>query len=45
MPIAGEKVADELENICSNETCRILNQWLNQLYLFKQEYLIHKEEL
>jgi len=44
MPVAGSKVADELENICSNETCHEINEWLNELYFFKQEYQIHKGE-
>jgi hypothetical protein len=37
-PIAGDKVANELEELCTNETCCHLNNWLNELYLFKAHY-------
>jgi hypothetical protein len=45
MPLAGAKVANELTAICTDKTCLHLNDWLNELYLFKQEYKIHKREL
>jgi hypothetical protein len=43
IPIAGSKVAEELKEICPGNKCLHLNNWLNELYLFKQEYLIYKE--
>lgn len=42
MPIAGKEVAGELENLCQGNKCQHLNRWLNDLYFFKQEYLIYK---
>jgi len=42
MPIAGKGVADELEIVCNGGKCPHLNSWLNDLYFFKQEYLIYK---
>lgn len=42
MPLAGDNVANELEQLCKNEqNCFYLNNWLNELYLFKQQYLIY----
>lgn len=38
MPIAGVKVAEELDQNCTGEKCPNLNNWLNELYLFKQQY-------
>ena len=46
MPIAGENVADELANVCSPQNkCINLNNWLNDLYIFKTKYSIYKEKL
>jgi len=42
MPIAGRQVATELESLCKQGSCLYLNNWLNELYFFKQEYLIYK---
>jgi len=42
MPIAGKEVAEELETVCNGGKCPHLNHWLNELYFFKQEYLIYK---
>jgi hypothetical protein len=44
MPIAGEEVANELVEVCRGQTCPYLNNWLNELYLFKQEYTIYQGE-
>lgn len=46
MPIAGDKVAEELKLVCSpSAKCTNLNNWLNELYIFKAKYIIYKEEL
>ena len=42
MPKAGPEVAEELNKICHGNKCLYLNNWLNELYFFKQEYLIYK---
>lgn len=43
MPVAGPKVADELEKLCEPwDSCYNLNNWLNELYLFKLQYEIYK---
>lgn len=42
MPKAGPEVAKELEDLCQENKCQHLNGWLNELYFFKQEYLIYK---
>lgn len=42
MPLAGSKVADELELLCTGNKCYNLNNWLNELYLFKEQYQIYK---
>ena len=42
IPSAGKEVADELAVICDKNKCPHLNNWLNELYFFKQEYLIYK---
>lgn len=41
-PLAGEKVANELEKICDDKKCYHLNEWLNDLYLFKQQYALYR---
>jgi hypothetical protein len=45
MPLAGNGVADELEELCRVGDCRNINNWLNKLYLFRQEYQIQKREI
>lgn len=45
MPIAGSKVADELATQCNKQQCPNVTNWLNELYLFRQQYSIYKEEL
>jgi hypothetical protein len=42
MPIAGEKVANELELLCNDKNCFHLNNWLNELYLFKAQYEVYR---
>jgi len=42
MPLAGSKVADELELVCTGNKCYNLNNWLNELYLFREQYQIYK---
>jgi hypothetical protein len=42
MPLGGDKVALEIERLCKNEQdCFNLNNWLNELYLFRQQYLVY----
>lgn len=46
MPIAGEQVALEIEQVCTDShKCFHLNNWLNELYLFKKQYIIYREKL
>ena len=45
MPVAGKEVASELNVNCSQEKCPKTNDWLNKLYLFRQQYAIYREEL
>ena len=46
MPIAGTSVAEELKLLCVPQNkCANLNNWLNELYIFKAKYIIYKEEL
>ena len=45
MPLAGSKVADELQAICTQDKCKNINDWLNRLYSFRVQYLIYREEL
>jgi hypothetical protein len=42
MPTAGEKVANELELVCTEKSCHHLNSWLNELYLFKSQYEVYR---
>lgn len=44
IPIAGEQVADELEIVCKDKKCMHLNNWLNELYLFKKEYAVYQAQ-
>jgi hypothetical protein len=42
MPLAGDEVASEIEQLCKNEqTCFKLNNWLNELTLFRKQYLVY----
>jgi hypothetical protein len=46
MPIAGDEVGNELKLVCSPPAkCTNLNNWLNELYIFKAKYIIYKEGL
>lgn len=45
MPIAGPKVARELEINCQISNCIETITYLNHLYLFKLQYDIYREEL
>jgi hypothetical protein len=45
MPIAGVKVTEELDKNCTGKTCPNLNDWLNELYIFKQQYDTQKAVL
>jgi len=45
MPVAGESVANEIKAVCLPNKCPNLNNWLNELYVFKAKYIIYKEEL
>lgn len=42
IPTAGPKVADELDQFCLPDKgqCKNLNEWLNDLYLFKIKYTV-----
>lgn len=43
MPLAGDGVADELSNICADPTiCVNINNWLNELALFRKHYYVIK---
>lgn len=42
IPLAGERVADELELVCTETECQNLNNWLNELATFKEEYEVVK---
>lgn len=45
MSIAGPKVAKELAKVCTDKKCPNLINWLNEISIFKEEYLIYKAEL
>ena len=45
MPIGGEEVANELANVCNEKKCSNITRWLNELYIFRQQYMIYKAEL
>lgn len=47
VPIAGPKVADELDKFClpDNGQCKNINKWLNDLYIFKIKYGIYRGNL
>lgn len=45
MPIAGDRVASELVAVCDKIKCPNTNNWLNELYLFSQQYNVYREEL
>ena len=44
MPLAGNGVASEIEKLCKSEQdCFNLNNWVNELYLFRQQYLVYRK--
>ena len=43
MPTAGKKVAAELDKVCDDQKCSNLHLWLRDLYLFKVEYEVIRE--
>jgi hypothetical protein len=45
MPIAGSNVAGELAQVCDDTKCPNTNKWLNDLYLFKQQYVLYRHAL
>ena len=45
MPIAGEKVANEISPICTDEKCQNLIAWFNDLSVFREQYVIYQTEL
>lgn len=45
MPIAGTEVASELVIVCNKVKCPNTCNWLNELYLFRQQYNVYREEL
>jgi len=44
IPIAGEKVANELERVCVKDKCSNLTMWLNDMYIFTIKYNIYRNE-
>jgi hypothetical protein len=43
LPMPGKEVADELEPLCSpTSKCEHYNNWLNQFYLFADQYNIYR---
>jgi hypothetical protein len=44
IPIAGEKVANELERVCVKDKCTNLTMWLNDMYIFTIKYNIYRNE-
>jgi len=46
MPPITKKVAEEIKLVCiPRQKCENFNNWLNELYAFKAEYSVFKEEL
>jgi len=46
MPPLTKKVAEEIKLVCiPRQKCENFNNWLNELYAFKAEYSVFKEEL
>lgn len=47
IPMPGAKQFDELDVFCLPDTgqCKNVNKWLNDLYIFKAEYDIHRANL
>lgn len=43
LPIAGAPVANELELLCNKNSCIAINNWLNELYLFRKQYNLYRE--
>lgn len=42
MPLAGERVVNELELVCTETECHNLNNWFNELAIFREEYEVVK---
>jgi len=42
MPLAGERVVNELELVCTEVECYNLNSWFNELAIFREEYEVVK---
>ena len=45
MPLAGSDVAIELIAVCDKHKCPNVTRWFNELYLFRKQYNVYKEEL
>lgn len=43
MPVAGPSVAEELSSVCNEKKCSNIKRWLNELYVFREQYLIYKK--
>ena len=43
MPMAGKKVGDEMAKLCDDIKCYHLNNWLNDLYIFRKKYKIYRK--
>jgi len=37
-PIAGKKVANEIDQVCNDADCAELNDYMNRIYKFKKAY-------
>ena len=43
LPTAGASVAQELEDLCIvKNSCKAINDWLNELYFFSKEYSVYR---
>lgn len=45
VPVAGERVADELEKVCFETKCPNLTAYFNQIHAFKIKYVIYQQEI
>jgi hypothetical protein len=46
MPTISLEAVKEVESVCiPRKKCDNLNNWLNELYIFRVKYNIYKEEL
>lgn len=39
-PIAGKKVANEMDQVCNDADCAELNDYMNRIYKFKKAYAL-----